>query len=383
VVQGETFKGEPVVYCTQCGAPVAESAKFCRACGTNVAAGDAAGIVLESPPPLPSPKPAPSQLPPAPPAEPARYAGFWRRVAASILDGLVLAGLGFVLGVVAAFVAAGDISTEDGSMKFAAVYYLGSWIIGWLYFATMHSGERQASYGKRALGIKVTDDSGERISFGRASGRYFAYLLLTPLTLGIGLVMAGFTRRKQALHDLIAGTLVVSRETTPADVASGLQAPKVSGGVIALGVLAGMIPVVGILAAISIPAYNDYLIRSQVSEGLIMAAVVKASVAEAYANGQAFADMSTESLGLDPVPGKYVSAISVIGGTVTITYGGEANTALQSKSVLLVPGATAQGDVLWMCGHAATPDGIEDIALEDYADYTDVENKYLPSSCRE
>ena len=105
--------------------------------------------------------------------------------------------------------------------------------------------------------------------------------------------MAGLTRRKQALHDLVAGTLVVSRGGS-CDVASGLPAPKVSGGVIALGVLAGMIPVVGILAAISIPAYNDYLIRSQVSEGLIMAAATKAAVAEAYAGGTPFADISTE-----------------------------------------------------------------------------------------
>jgi len=369
------------MYCTQCGVLVPASAKFCRACGTATADGDIDVIAIETPPPLPSartPQPAPVQGP----NEAARYGGFWRRVAASFLDGLLLAVIGGVVGAIVAGVFAGDVATDDGAGLFVALYYLASWIIGWLYFASMHSGERQASLGKRALGIKVTDLSGERIGFGRASGRYLAYLFLTPLTLGIGLLMAAFTQRKQALHDMVAGTLVVSRETNPEDVARGLLAPKVSGGLVAIAILVGLVPVVGILAAISIPAYNDYLIRSQVSEGLTMAAAAKAAVAEAYASGQPFAEISSASLGLEAGSGKYVDDISITLGVVAVTYGGEANAALQEKSVLLVPGATANGDVVWACGRAAAPDGLVDIALDNYADLTDVDAKYLPSSCR-
>jgi uncharacterized RDD family membrane protein YckC len=83
-------------------------------------------------------------------------------------------------------------------------------VADWLYFAYQESSPAQATIGKRALGIKVTDLEGNRISFGRATGRYFAKYL-SAITLFIGFLLAAFTARKQALHDMIAGTLVVNR----------------------------------------------------------------------------------------------------------------------------------------------------------------------------
>jgi len=77
----------------------------------------------------------------------------------------------------------------------------------WLYEALMESSSRQATLGKMIFGMKVTDLSGNRISFARATGRYFAKWL-SGLTLLIGYIIAGFTERKQALHDMLAGTLV-------------------------------------------------------------------------------------------------------------------------------------------------------------------------------
>jgi uncharacterized RDD family membrane protein YckC len=79
-----------------------------------------------------------------------------------------------------------------------------------LYYSVMESSPWQATLGKRALGLQVTDLQGRRISFGRATGRYFAKIV-SGLTLSIGYLMAGFTRRKQALHDIIAECLVVRR----------------------------------------------------------------------------------------------------------------------------------------------------------------------------
>ena len=75
----------------------------------------------------------------------------------------------------------------------------------WLYWASMESSPWQATLGKKALGIEVTDFAGRRISFARASGRYFGKIIF------IGFILAGFTERKQALHDMIAGCLVVRR----------------------------------------------------------------------------------------------------------------------------------------------------------------------------
>ena len=89
-----------------------------------------------------------------------------------------------------------------------AGYYLASFVIQWLYFALSEASPHQATFGKRALGIFVTDAEGKRISFGRATGRVFAKWL-NALTLGIGWLMAAFTAEKRALHDYVAGTYVM------------------------------------------------------------------------------------------------------------------------------------------------------------------------------
>jgi len=83
-------------------------------------------------------------------------------------------------------------------------------VIGWLYYALMESSVRQATLGKMALGLMVTDLNGQKISFDRATGRHFAKII-SALILFIGFLMAGFTRRKQALHDMIAGCLVIRK----------------------------------------------------------------------------------------------------------------------------------------------------------------------------
>jgi uncharacterized RDD family membrane protein YckC len=78
----------------------------------------------------------------------------------------------------------------------------------WLYYALMESSSKQATLGKLALGIVVTDLNGNRISFGRATGRYFGKIV-SGMIFAIGYIMAGFTEKKQALHDMIASCLVV------------------------------------------------------------------------------------------------------------------------------------------------------------------------------
>lgn len=79
-----------------------------------------------------------------------------------------------------------------------------------LYYALMESSEKQATVGKLAMGIKVTDMQGNRLSFGQATGRHFAKII-SGLTLLIGYIMAGFTEKKQALHDIIVNCLVVKK----------------------------------------------------------------------------------------------------------------------------------------------------------------------------
>jgi type IV pilus assembly protein PilA len=147
-----------------------------------------------------------------------------------------------------------------------------------------------------------------------------------------------------------------------------------------------VVAIIGILAAIAIPAYQDYLIRSQVSEGLTMAAAAKAGVAEYYANkGDWPVNNSDAGLGApNTVEGKYVSAITVDAGLISINYGHEANSKIGDAPedvVTLRPGASANGDVIWKCGRADNPIGwSSDISTG--AGSTTVLGKYLPSSCR-
>lgn len=133
-------------------------------------------------------------------------AGFFARFAAAFIDQILLGIFGFVVGLAlgVAMVAAG---VKDAEVVGRAGNLLGL-ILGWLYYASMESSSSQATFGKQALGIKVTDLEGNPISFGRATGRYFGKLL-SAIILLIGYLMALFTERKQALHDMLAGCVVV------------------------------------------------------------------------------------------------------------------------------------------------------------------------------
>lgn len=151
-----------------------------------------------------------------------RYAGFWERFVALLIDSILLGVvsniLSFALFQTTSFSQPRiDPSSEEDPFGLLLSMYtemLPSMLLGvvinWIYFAYMESSANQATLGKMALNLKVTDLNGERISFGRATGRHFAKLI-SSFTLLIGYIMAAFTERKQALHDIVAGTLVLKK----------------------------------------------------------------------------------------------------------------------------------------------------------------------------
>jgi type IV pilus assembly protein PilA len=143
-----------------------------------------------------------------------------------------------------------------------------------------------------------------------------------------------------------------------------------------------VVAIIGILAAIAIPAYQDYTIRSQVTEGLNLAAPAKASVAEVYANRGAFPKDNTEAgIGSSAsIVGKYVTAVSVGSGVITITYGNQANSKIIGDTLVLTPGPSGNGDVAWICGDHDTPTGISETAGKPAAGTLD--QKYRPQVCR-
>lgn len=135
-----------------------------------------------------------------------RHAGFWRRLAAYIIDTIILWAVlsifGFLFNVPLMSSTTGTPTASELSFSALAV------IVSWLYFALMESSKKQGTLGKMALRLLVTDENGRQISFGRATGRYFAKII-SGIILMIGYLMAGWTKKKQALHDIIAKTLVI------------------------------------------------------------------------------------------------------------------------------------------------------------------------------
>jgi type IV pilus assembly protein PilA len=144
-----------------------------------------------------------------------------------------------------------------------------------------------------------------------------------------------------------------------------------------------VVAIIGILAAIAIPAYQDYTIRSQVTEGLNLAAPAKAAIAEVYANtGDVPATNTAAGLSTDTdIKGKYVQSVNVTNGVITITYGNQANANILGDTVKLTPGLSVNHDVAWICGDHATPSGISTSIAGAPAIGT-VDQKYLPQVCR-
>ncbi|MBN1301602.1 MAG: RDD family protein [Melioribacteraceae bacterium] len=161
------------------------------------------------------------------------YAGFWKRLLAYIIDQILLGIFSFILIVPLLFIigfsvadifhnddfnfsSAGgiiDFSPDDEIKLFImllSVLFIVfiSVIVKWLYYALFESSGKQATVGKMLLGLKVADLNNHRIGFGRASGRFFGKIL-SSVILNFGYLMIAFTEKKQGLHDMLAGTVVI------------------------------------------------------------------------------------------------------------------------------------------------------------------------------
>ena len=206
------------MFCAQCGSPLVPGATFCSNCGARVVVvtmpGDPAAPVA-SPAPVASAWPEAARAAAAAATAAVTYGGFWRRFWAVVLDGLIVnivtVPAGMMLSLPTAAMIDSDTITAEQMAAYFSAYAMAAFIsvlVNWLYFALMESSKWQGTLGKLALGLRVTNGEGRRIGFGRASGRFFGKMV-SALTLGIGYVIQVFTTRRQALHDLIAGTLIV------------------------------------------------------------------------------------------------------------------------------------------------------------------------------
>jgi len=200
--------------CEDCGTKLAPDATSCPTCGLNLEAQAdweerVSDQLVEESFPLPPEHARSGEVDGRRSRRSGRlsYGGFWIRVAAYLLDSIVTGAIGFGSGM-AMVIVMETIGSGASSSTIELYSNLLGILIGWLYFAGLEGSSMQATLGKKLVNLKVCDLNGDPIGFGRATGRYFAKIL-SAIVLLIGFIMVGFTQRKQGLHDMIAGTLVV------------------------------------------------------------------------------------------------------------------------------------------------------------------------------
>jgi len=142
-----------------------------------------------------------------------------------------------------------------------------------------------------------------------------------------------------------------------------------------------VVAIIGILAAIAIPAYQNYTIRAQITEGLNLADGWKTGIAEYYAQYGTWPSSLTNA-GAVASTGKYVSSVNLTtGGVIQITYGQQANAKVNGSVLGLIPYTNANNDIVWVCGKATVPGGSLSTTASPVDGGTNVSAQYLPASC--
>jgi len=206
---------ENFVFCSKCGAQNFATAQSCQKCGGGLSVGLA-----------PMPRAVPAQAYATAPAvayaavPTSRYGGFWLRLLAHLIDHVILGAIAaplffmLVLPSIVRVINEAERNREPSPELIVAIvssifiYVVLAFVGQWLYEALLTSSSWQATLGKRVLQLKVTDELGNRIGFGRATGRFFAKIV-SSMFFCIGFIMVGLTDRKRGLHDMLAGTLVM------------------------------------------------------------------------------------------------------------------------------------------------------------------------------
>lgn len=239
---------------------------------------------------------------------------------------------------------------------------IGVWLA---YKVVLEAGQRQATLGKRAMGIKVTDLQGRRISTGRAFGRSCGSIL-SGLLLCLGFVMAGFTKKRQALHDVLASTLVVNARIDESEIREGRATgtmPMTTGVWVAVILLLVLPFGLGLVAAIAIPSYQDSMVRSKMNEVIAEAIRLKPEAGEEIGRARSGGD-GPPSRTVAPIS-QYVSSVLIDRANGVIRVGVDASKLGSSQ---IEPGAEftlalAQDGSQWTCGARGIP------------------KRYLPAAC--
>lgn len=307
------------MFCSKCGVANPDDAKFCLACGHHLNGEVMPETVADF-----------------------QYAGFWARFAASFIDSLVVMLVsvlcGLVLGVIAGLSGAKDSAIITG-LTYVVVYGVSAY-----YFSKMESGERGATYGKRLLGLQVLDVSGSRATWPQAFGRWAAHFL-SYITLYIGFFMQVFTKRRQALHDIVSQTIVVN------------TGEKKNSTAVVVGIAIAFLGIVvlGILAAIAIPAYQDYVNRAKTAEAY-KSAQGAASVVGLYYMRNGSMPLSLQEAGYQVALPQQVESLKFNpdNAVIAVTMAADGG-VVAGKQIVLTPFRDKDGSVVWACASESIP----------------------------
>lgn len=328
------------MYCPQCSYNNSISAQFCINCGLDLRASTIDSIDSDRT------------------AEPSVliYAGFWARFFAAFLDLLVLlACIILMLFSVAVLIAYSGRDSILHNPQAVLLFYGVTIFMSAAYYILMESGIHSATLGKRWMHIKVLDSNGNRLTIWRAAGRLLARVF-SCLSLTIGFLIQPFTQRKQALHDLLAGTVVVR--------ANDSNKISVMATLLVL-IFALMVPVLAIVAIAGLPLYQQTILKAQLGNGMQTGREATLAVARFYrSNGRVPAVIGEAGGNISASPHVAGIAINQQNGEVTVTFSEITGKAISSKHLIFSPTIQADHSIDWKC-HS-----------------TDIEARLLPVTCQ-
>jgi len=324
------------MYCSQCGYINARSATVCIRCELD----------FESPNRT-TQRNTPERL---------LYAGFWTRFLANFLDLLVLLScmILLILAIAGLIAFTGGDSILHNNM-ITALFYSCFILMSAAYFILMEAGAKNATLGKHWMNIKVMDSNGNRLTAARTLWRLIARLF-SYLPLGSGFLLLPFTARKQALHDLLASTVVVH--------ANESKKIPVMATVVVLFV-ALMLPLLALFATAGLPVYQQYIQTVQLEKGLKIGQQAAVAVSRFYRmNGRVPAAIG--DTGGHISPSRHVAGIDINpqNGELIVTFSESVRKPIRNKHLIYTPSLNADNSINWKC-HS-----------------NDIEVRILPDSCK-
>lgn len=273
-------------------------------------------------------------------ALPLVYAGFGRRYVAVMLDVFIIFVPLLVVGALltgAIGIRLDEQSNWSIASGVAAVCFV---ILFWIYNAVQISGSHRSTWGMRALLVQVVDaNTLTRVEFAKVTRRYFVSLI-SALLFFVGYLIQPFTKRRQALHDIVADTIVL---------ASG----KLSAAAVAVLTVVGIaIPLTGVVAAVALPVYQEYVLRTEIGEALDIGEGAKKAVETYYRTNRSVpATLAAANAPQPPARARYQLSLDPASGLIIIKF----DPLLSDKTIMYAPGLDPHGDLSLLCVNQGVP----------------------------